>query len=33
MLINVGDAYVVINLFTGPLGLDSDVQDSLDDHK
>ncbi len=33
MLVNMGDAYVVINIFNGPLSQDQDLQDSLDDHK
>lgn len=33
MLINIGEAYVVINIFNGPLSSDLDLQDSLDDHK
>lgn len=33
MLINMGEAYVVVNIFTGPLAYDQDILDSLDDHK
>jgi len=28
MLINVGEAYIVVNILSGPLGLDSDIQES-----
>ena len=33
MLINMGEAYIVVNIFSGPLSHDQDIMDSLDDHK
>jgi|LauGreDrversion4_2_1035121.scaffolds.fasta_scaffold793765_1 hypothetical protein len=33
MLINMGEAYIVVNVFSGPLSHDQDIMDSLDDHK
>jgi len=29
----MGEAYIVVNLFNGPLAYDQDIQETLDDHK